>query len=55
MSYIEGLPEIRMAKDLECDDFGIVPEQFYDVTAPSTAFAAAASLLQALEDEKAGP
>jgi len=68
MLYTEVLPEIRklsksekirliqlLAKDLESDDLGVVPGQFYAVASPDTAFAAAASLLQALEDEKGRP
>lgn len=69
MSLAEVLPEVRslsrldkirliqlLAQELERDEGGLIePGQSYPVWSPDRAFTAAASLLQALEDEQGQP
>jgi hypothetical protein len=69
MSLVEVLPEVQslsrldkirliqlLAQELERDESGLVePGRSYPVWSPDRAFGAAASLLQALEDEKNQP
>ncbi len=69
MSLVDVLPEVRslsridkirliqvLAQDLErSDDDAIEPGLSYPISSPDTAFAAAAALLQALEEDKGQP
>ena len=69
MSLAEVLPEIQslsrlekirliqvLAQQLERDDSGLIqPGRSYPVSSPDRAFAAAATLLQALENDKGQP
>lgn len=69
MSLSEVLPEVQslsrldkirliqlLAQELEKDEAGLIePGRSYPIWSPDRAFAAAASLLQALNDEKAQP
>ena len=69
MSLAEVLPEVRslsgldkirliqlLAQELERDEGGLIePGQSYPLWSPDRAFVAAATLLQALEDEQCQP
>jgi hypothetical protein len=69
MSLVEVLPEVQslsrldkirliqfLARELEQDESDLIePGRSYPVWSPDRAFAAAAVLLQALEDEKGQP
>jgi hypothetical protein len=69
MSFAEVLPEVQalsrldklrliqfLAQELERDESNLIePGRSYPVWSPDRAFAAAAALLEALEEEKAQP
>jgi hypothetical protein len=57
LSRLDKIRLIRLlAQELERDEAGLIePGRSYSVWSPDRAFAAAATLLQALEDEKSQP